>query len=279
MVSYIKISPSPVPEPFRVRRELEDRTVHKVLLRRGQCWKREGESKVEIPPQEQQFLYNWREVPYVGRKRWLRHLEDVALGYEDVDWERELYIPLMCEESGNYLLLKDRVHEFLAAERGQVLVIKGRPGAGKSTFLRRLTRNLAEIAWQNLSVSSREQTEEFVPVFVDLNGYISDQQVPFKRRVAFDLDQFAYFRLNTILEPERMLTDRNLEFLVCLDALDEMQVRGWEDSVEAIQSFLAEFSNLKVIIATRPEAAPRWRRRCATLTISPQMPSYYRTMN
>jgi len=269
LVSYIKIRPNPVPEPFKVRRNLEDRIAHKMLLRRGQCWKREGESKTEVPPCEQQFLYNWREIPYISKAQWLRHLRDTALEYGDVDWERELYIPLMCEGTQNHSLLREQVDEFLAAEREQVLVIKGRPGAGKSTFLRRLTRDLAGMAWQNLNVSPRDEPEEHVPIFVDLNGYMIDQSVPFKRKVAFDLDQFAHLGLNTIAEPERILADRNLKFVVCLDALDEMSVRGWEDSVEAIQSFIAEFSNVKVVIATRPEAAPRWRRRCTTLTISP----------
>lgn len=269
LVSYIKIRPSSVSEPFKTRRELEDRTAHKVLLRRGQCWKREGESKVEVPPYEQQFLYNWREAPYISKHQWLQHLGDMALEYEDVDWERELYIPLTYEETEDNSLLREQVDEFLAAEREQVLVIKGRPGAGKSTFLRESTRNLAKIAWQNLNLSLREEPEEFVPIFVDLNDYIFYPQIPFKRDVAYGLDQFAHLRLNTIPEPENILTDRNLKFIVCLDALDEMKVGGWEDSVAAIQTFLAEFPNVKVIIATRPEAAPRWRRRCTAVTISP----------
>jgi hypothetical protein len=268
LVSYIKIRPSPVSEPFKVRRNLEDRAANKVLLRHGQCWKREGESKVEVPPHEQQFLYTWREVPYISKDKWLQHLSDMVLEYEDVDWERELYIHLMCEGAKNHPSLRERVNEFLATGREQVLIVKGRPGAGKSTFLRKLTHDLAEIAWQNLNVSSREEPEELAPVFVDLNGYVFYPQIPFKRDVALELDQFGHFELNTVPEPEKILTDRNLKFLVCLDALDEMKVQGWEDSVGAIQSFLAEFPNVKVIIATRPEAAPRWRRRCTSLTIS-----------
>ncbi|MGQ9555973.1 MAG: RNA-binding domain-containing protein, partial [Anaerolineae bacterium] len=268
LVSYIKVIPSPSPDPFRARKKLLDRKRMQVLLRPGECWKREGESKEPVGPHEQQFLYRWQEVPYISEERWARHLRHAA-SMEDVDWGRELYMPLTCEEAGNRFLLRERVKEFLAAPEEHLLIVEGRPGSGKTTFLQRLRHDLAGDALQSLEVSRGGEPKEIIPVIVDLNGYAANPQVPFKRKVVWCLDSGGHFGLNTVSEPERILSDRSLRFLVCLDALDEMRVERWEDSVGAIQDFFDEFPNVKVIVTTRPGAAPRWRRHCHKLVISP----------
>jgi hypothetical protein len=246
-----------------------------VLLRRKQCWIREGESKREIIGEEKQFLYNWREVPYIERNLWVHHLDNLARDFEakDVDWEQEVYIPLTGRENSSSFPLEERIEQFLDAPITweSVLLLTGKPGAGKTNFLYRLVHRLADDARQSAELSRSEQPEVWIPVFFDLNRYVPVNVNVFIRDLALSLDRYSLFGLNAVSSPERIFTDRNLHFLVCLDAFDEdEEVRVTGDKARIVRAFLQAFPNLKVIIASRPHVLPpRWLRQYAHVSIMP----------
>ncbi len=260
LVGYIQIRPSYTPRPFEVKRELVDRATGKKLLHRGECWKREGEHNVDVPENEKEFLYNCREYPYIPRQQWLNYLEQVAREMQPD--EDEIYFPLMTTENDSNFL-NEEVEKFLTSEKQQVLLIEGRPGIGKTTFVRRLAATLARQA--SISLETGEQPQGYVPVVFNLKDFADET---LDKQIA--LDCFSIFQLKARETPERILLDRNIQFLICLDGFDEMDVQ--ERNPRAIDKFLRESrgSNLKVIITSRPEALPpQWQRNYSVLQIAP----------
>jgi hypothetical protein len=264
LVSYVAIRPELVPQPFEVKRGLPDRRTGNMLLVRGQCWKREGESKYEIPENEKTFLYRWTDVPYISKVQWIQHLGILAGAFTD---EPSTYLDLAVQDSAGSTSLDQRVAQFLALDTERVLFIVGRPGAGKTRYLYRLVHSLAEIAGQNLETASSEQPQTPVPVFVNLSGYAVETGKPFKRKVALCLDSDGIFGFNQAVEPEKILADRSLRLVICLDAFDEIEpgVRN----VRAVGDFLEEFPNLKTVVTTRPNAPSlTWLDRFTTANIA-----------
>lgn len=259
LVGYIRIRPSYTPHPFEVKRELVDRATGKKLLRRGECWKREGESNVDVPENEKEFLYNYRDCPYIPREQWLNYLEQLAREMEPD--EDEIYFPLMTTENESNFL-DEEVEKFLNSEEQQVLLIEGRPGIGKTTFVRRLAATLARQT--SISLETGEQPQGYVPVVFNLKGFTDE---PLDKQIV--LDCFSIFQLRARKIPERILLDRNIQFLICLDGFDEMEAQ--QRNPGAIDRFLRESSgsNLKVIITSRPEALPPlWQRTYSVLQIA-----------
>ncbi len=260
LVGYIQIRPGYTSRPFEVKQELTERTTGRKLLCRGDCWKREGESNVKVPENEKEFLYNCREYPYIPRQQWLNYLEQLAREMQPD--EDEIYFPLMTiENEGN--LLDEEVEKFLTSQEQQVLLIEGRPGIGKTTFVRRLVATLARQT--SISLKTDEQPQGYVPVVFNLKGFTDE---PLDKQIA--LGCFSIFQLKARKTPERILLDRNIQFLICLDGFDEMDIQ--ERNSRAIDRTLKESkgSNLKVIITSRPEALPpQWQRDYGVLHIAP----------
>jgi len=265
LVSYLIIRPEPIPQPFEVRRKVVDRQTGNVLLTKGQCWKREGESKYEVPESDKIFLYRWTDVPYVSKTQWVGHLSILTGAFTD---ELSTYLDLSTQGPAEGISLDQRVDYFLASDSEQVLLLTGRPGTGKTRYLHRLVRTLAEVALQNLEATSIEQPQTLIPVYVSLSGYAAEVTRPFKQKVVLCLDNHGILKFNETAQPERILADRNLRFVICLDAFDEMEPRG--TNVKPISGFLEEFPNLKIVVTSRPKALPPpWLNRYSAISIAP----------
>lgn len=263
LVSYIKIFPERPSEPFEVKKALKDRSTSKEFLRKGQCWKREGESKYEVSEEGKAFLYRCTDVPYISRMRWGQHLDRMVSDFTD---EEGSYLDLSVENTD--VTLDQQISRFLASDNDLVLFIVGRPGAGKTRYLHRLIRNLAEIARQNLEATLDEQPQTFIPIFVNLAGYSVQGGKPFEKKIALSLDRYGIFGFNQAEDPERILADRNLRLALCLDAFDELHQT--KRNIRAIGTFLEEFPNLKIIIASRHNAIPPlWFRDRLKVSIAP----------
>jgi nucleoside-triphosphatase THEP1 len=266
LVSYIQIWSGNTPH-FEVKKELNNRAIKEKLLRRGDCWKREGESNIYVPENEKEFLYSHRKIPYLPNIEWVNHLERLAremLPDEDND---NIYLPLRIEEK-EASSLDEEVDQFLASETQSGLLIIGRPGIGKTTFLNRLVGRLA--GQMLIGLETTHQLVGYVPILFNLSQFVAEDG-SFARQLTLALDKYKIFRLNEYEAPERILLDRNIQFLICLDAFDEIDVG--EGHIRALDKFLQENigpKNSKVIITSRPEALPKpWLKRYQILHIAP----------
>jgi hypothetical protein len=266
LVSYIEIPPNPTPVHFEVKKATKK---GKKPLRRGECWRREGESKVPLKENEKQFLYCFKDVPYVKTQWWRRHLEQLIIELEGSEWEDKPYLPLTCKRNdGRIDLLHNTLRDFLIAPSPHVLLVTGKPGAGKTTVLELLVSEFAEQAMAEVMASEDAQFQRAIPIFLGLGGYAKDNAVPLARRVAENgLDRFGFLRLRErVTTPEKIFRGRTIRFVVCLDALDEMQQS--EAEVWEAQNFLDSYPNLKIIVTCRAEALqPQWEKKYLVVEI------------
>lgn len=271
LVSYIVIHPSHYTSPFEIKAELKDRKQGGVLLRKGDCWIRKGESKHSVRPEEKKGLYSYREVPYIPETKWGQHLANIARESEDQDWEREIYIPLSCETQGELFRLDLRIEEFLSNQVERVLLLIGRPGTGKTTFLKLLIQRVASETQQSLETSMLEQPPGWIPVFFDLNSYTPRDENNFIRDLSLELDCHSLLRLSTSNSPERIFNDSSLRFLMVLDSFDEDEdIGSGSRKSMVLRDMLRSYTHLKVIIASRPTAVPEaWLRQYAVASILP----------
>jgi energy-coupling factor transporter ATP-binding protein EcfA2 len=259
LVSYVEILPNPTPKCFEVKRSSRG---GRKPLRRGECWRREGESKVPVSEQEKPSLYSFRDMPYVKIEWWRDHFGRLANEFEMSEWEEKPYLPLFCKcNGGKPRLLRKVVDDFLADSNSHVLLLVGRPGAGKTTFLKLLIGELAKQAATEAMTYAGNQPEQVVPVLFSLDGYARDENNTLAQRVAQQgLDRFGFLRLERAITPERIFKDRTLPFVVCLDALDEMPQTEAES--REVQEFIDNHPNLKVIVTCRADALQRrWREK------------------
>lgn len=255
IVSYVEIPPNPTSSCFEVKKPSKG---GKKPLRQGECLRREGESKIPVGEHEKQFLYSYRDMPYIKMAWWQKHFERLASRFEKSEWEYKPYLPLFCKRNNGRLdLLLNVVHDFLAASEPHVLLVIGKPGAGKTTFLELLAGELAEQAAVEAMTSTDSQLQRVIPAIFGLNGYTRDENNPLARRVAMQgLDRFGLLRLQRgIATPEGIFKDHTLPFVVCFDALDEM--RQAEAEFQEVKDFLDNHPSMKIIVTCRTDALQR----------------------
>ena len=265
LVSYIEIPPSSATVCFEVKKASKG---GRRPLRRGECWRREGESKVPMEEHERQFLYCFRDVPYVKMGWWRDHFGRLASAYEASEWEEKPYLPLFCKRNDDELVpLRSVIDDFLANSSSHVLLMVGRPGAGKTTFLRLLVGELAERAAAETMAFDSSAPEQVIPILFSLNSYARDENNTLARRIVREgLDRFGLLRLQNATTPETLLKDRTLPFVICLDALDEMQQSAPE--FREVQGFIDGHPNLTIIVTCRADALQwQWREKYSVAEI------------
>jgi hypothetical protein len=204
-------------------------------------------------------------------EEWTAYLRHVIRRCDDAQWEEKKYlwprvgdIDLMAQMNG-----------FLDDETRSVLLIVGRPGAGKTAFLKRWANLLAERALASLEATGSVRPAVPVPVYVDLNGYVADQQSYF---VLVDSGLVKHIRSDMeglYTDWEQFFLGSPANFVVLLDALDEMK-RGqkdpdeWGHSLQTIKNLIDSRAISKAVSACRDGVLPGpWRQRYEILSISP----------
>lgn len=242
--SYIHILPSHA-EPHAVKKELFIHETGK-KLRVGDCWIRRGESKYgPLSKTEKQSLPCYREIPYINKSQWIDHLQNLSKAYEQPIDADELYIPLTIDGTGTPL--RDELDGFLGNNR-QILVVTGMAGSGKTTFLKQYVGYRASIAQQDMD---EEKPLEWVPAFFDLSKQHPEQYESFIKSVVLCFDEFDLLRLRAGSHSQKIFADRNLHFVICFDAFDEVPRNHRDHIAQFIQQFAQEFAHLKIIITSR----------------------------
>ena len=128
------------------------------------------------------------------------------------------------------------------ANEKQYLMVLGGPGAGKSTFLRKM-------GLEALKVKKGGFKHSCIPVFIELKGFTSSE---------INIEKFIIeeFRICNFPDPEKF-TAKALEkgkLLILLDGLDEVPSQNLTETINQIQNFVDKYDKNRFIASCRTAA-------------------------
>jgi len=127
--------------------------------------------------------------------------------------------------------------EFFPMGEGRTLLILGEPGAGKTTILLKLTRDLIAETDQNLN--------QPIPVVFNLSSWAKKQQKFAEWLVDELLSNYGVNKsLGKIWVQEQQL-------LLLLDGLDEVKAQHREACVQAINQFMQDYGLVEMVVCSR----------------------------
>jgi len=137
----------------------------------------------------------------------------------------------------------------IIVNRLQKFIVLGKPGAGKTTYLKFLTLMMLD------PMSQIEQRR--LPVFVTLREW-ADEQVPLMDFMVAQFDIYKFPDARLFLE--KMLAEGKC--LVLFDGLDEVsQESNLDDIIRQIQNFTDKYSDNQFVISCRVAAYNHWFER------------------
>jgi hypothetical protein len=178
-------------------------------------------------------------------------LDAVRGRFDDTKWRNQYYIDLTVGMGG---LLEEHVEEFLESRTERLLVVAGRTGAGKSTFLERLVTELADQALHALDLEGTDHL--LIPVHLELKRYVSRRGRTLLKKLYGELDPNNELGLNARQRHSWPFALSPIGFVVCLDGLDEVKRSEYQAVVSEIDDLTHDFENVKVIVAGRPHTVP-----------------------
>ncbi len=128
------------------------------------------------------------------------------------------------------------------ANSKQYLMVLGSPGAGKSTFLRKM-------GLEALKGKKRKYEHKCIPVFLELKRFI-DTEIDIKQLITQE------FKTCGFPNPEKF-TIKALEqgkLLILLDGLDEVPTKNLNSVIETIQDFVDLYDQNRFIVSCRVAA-------------------------
>ena len=134
---------------------------------------------------------------------------------------------------------KGKQQGILVANEKQYLMVLGGPGAGKSTFLRKM-------GLEALKVQEGGFNHDCIPVFIELKK-LQDRDINIKNLIAEE------FRICGIPEAEQF-TVKALEsgkLLILLDGLDEVPTKNSTNVINQIQNFVDTYNKNRFITSCR----------------------------
>ena len=158
--------------------------------------------------------------------------------------------------SRSNLELRAALDEFVNSQndRGNALFVIGNGGLGKSSEVLWLIQKTVQELHNNIAAyRNYDQPQDYIPVYVQLRRFRISQELPSKYIISTlkgtEYDRHADF--------EKILTDRELKFLVVLDAVDEIAKEEWSPSIDAIVKLLRDYPQPKFVVVTRPHIFPK----------------------
>jgi NACHT domain len=130
----------------------------------------------------------------------------------------------------------------IVANDKQYLMVLGQPGAGKSTFLRR-------IGLEALKGKNGGYRQECVPVFLELKQFRTGE-VDLEKAIA---DEFAICGFPYPLPTTQKLLEKG-KLLILLDGLDEVPTQQLDQAITQIQNFADKYKQNRFIASCRTAA-------------------------
>ncbi|MEO0648821.1 MAG: NACHT domain-containing protein [Cyanobacteria bacterium J06650_10] len=182
-------------------------------------------------------------------------LSDIYTGVKLLDQKDVLqFDPELLEESfrqtgrleySNPQTAEDKYIGLSVANEQQYLMVLGGPGAGKSTFLRKIGLE----ALRTFHYESAEYSHRLIPVLLELKRFES-QDIDIAQLIAaeFDICGFPEAEIFTM----NALAQGNL--LILLDGLDEVPRINIDNTLQTIQDFIDSYDINRFIISCRSAA-------------------------
>mgnify|MGYP001809883236 CR=1 FL=1 len=133
---------------------------------------------------------------------------------------------------------------FTVANDHQFLMVLGGPGAGKSTFLRRVGLEALRVGANNKIASSFKR--QCIPVFLELKQFNSSE-IDLSKAIVEELSNFGFPHSSDFAI--KLLEQGKL--LVLLDGLDEVPKIHVNDFIESIQKFVTRYDRNRYIASCR----------------------------
>jgi tetratricopeptide (TPR) repeat protein/energy-coupling factor transporter ATP-binding protein EcfA2 len=132
---------------------------------------------------------------------------------------------------------KNNIDVFREMPKGRTLLVLGEPGAGKTTFMLRIAKNLIADTELNLSLP--------IPVIFNLSSWATKRQ---------NIAQWLIQELNNNYKVSKSLAKiwiQNQQLLLMLDGLDEVKAEYRDACVKALNEFMRNYGETEIVVCSR----------------------------
>jgi len=180
----------------------------------------------------------------------LNVLEQVSCDRTFSDWRKDFQPDWRSfDRLGLGRVIEEAVPALDIVRKYPKLMVFGKPGSGKTTFLKSLATRCIDVERQ-----LQWNQKDYVPIFITLRSFAKDA----RKRGNFSLFEYIYQReLCTWGEKNQQVVQSILEqgrALVLLDGLDEVQGQDYEPVIEEVESFCEYFHTNRFLITCRTQS-------------------------